>query len=292
MKMNIVRDLKEAFKFENIATTLCTVTAAVVYVLHLTAHGFSEHGLLLVIVLMLGFLAAATVVERITHLNPIKDSLKKLSEPRGISAFYMNRKNKPKMEAIFAATKDEFFWVGNIGTMMIHNFQDQLSSLAKRGCKVRLLMMHPYGPNISNSPLPANGNPLLQYFGALTVNSTYAGQLKLNLQRLEDWLSELRKSDPTASAKIEVRFYTELVTLVMIFVDPKQPDGSANVEILPHKFAGSQRPSFDISKADPTSNELFRHLVKTHEDLWDNSQSFNDLMLLKGSPSNPKPGVL
>lgn len=186
-----------------------------------------------------------------------------------ISAFYPNRDYLQKFEDVIRFASNEIFLVCNIGGHLVANLWNFLERKAIEGCSIKILFANPKNGG--------QANPLIPLLAEITnhQSQSFEHSLPQNLKTIQMRLGKLKKRNNGAFNKIEIKLYNTLVTLVILFVDanPDQPTSASriNVELLPHKFLGSERPSFDLNL--DKKNELPKKLYKQYQILWDDEST-------------------
>ena len=192
---------------------------------------------------------------------------------RIISAFYSNRDEMPKFKDVIEQAEQEVFWIGNIGGYLIGNLWDELCAKAISGCTVKILLINP--------ELEGKENPLLSMLAEISNNAGFHEHLTANLETVRKRLMRLKKEKPEAASRLQVRLYNTLVTLVILFVDAypildqhtNRPSSCRiQIEILPHKFLGKDRPNFDLNLDH--CGRLCQLLYDRYNELWNESIPF------------------
>ena len=146
---------------------------------------------------------------------------------------------------------------------LLQNCRDSLTAKMREGCTVRLLMLNPFESG--------KENPLLSKFAEITCNVGFDILARYTIQSLIDWHRGLMIEDPLVASRLHIKFYSTLVTLVILFLDADAPSGKIRVELLPHRFEGRERPSFDLHPRE--GGDLYRFLYQRYNELWNSPSS-------------------
>jgi hypothetical protein len=123
------------------------------------------------------------------------------------------------------------------------------------------------------------GNAMGWLFGgykdALTAQILEGCNVKLLL--LKAWHKQIAIENPDAASRLQIRYYSTLVTLVIMFTDPDSSSGKMRVELLPHRFEGRQRPSFDIQPEK--GGELYSLMLGRYRELWNTSTPLSEIKI-------------
>lgn len=254
--------IKLLFKRENLPLTIVTMGAAFIIVVSIL-FGLSVENQLSAIIALLGTVAAGMLAERIGYIEPIIQTLHKISNSRPfvISRFYASRRELPDLEEELKCAKKEIFIVGNAMGWLTGGYQDTLTAKILEGCTVKLLLLNPC--------VNGDQNPLFPLFAETTNNIRFDAIAAASIDSLRAWHKRITVENPAAASRIQVRFYSTLVTLVLMFIDADLASGKIRVELMPHRFDGRQRPSFDIQPEQ--GGELYSLLCARYRELWNSS---------------------
>jgi hypothetical protein len=267
--------LRVILKRENLPLTLGTLGAVLIFLTDIFVD-LSAENVLPLIVLLLGTLSAGLLAERIGYIEPLMYSLQSLakSKPSVITRFYSGRKELGDFEEEIGSTNKEIFIVGNVMGWLLGGFQQVLTDKILEGCTVKLLLLNPL--------LDGKENPLIPMLAHITCNVRFDVLAYWMIDSLRAWHKRISIENPEAAARLQVRFYSTLVTLVILFLDSDAPSGKIRVELMPHRFEGRQRPSFDIQPEQ--GGELYSLLCARYEELWDSSTPLSEMQLSAGQP--------
>jgi len=260
--------LGKLIKRENLLLTLATLGAVVVLVIEV-AVGLSSEALLSAIVFLLGVITAGLLTERTGYFEAIMASLQAVAHgrPSPIARFYTDRNELENFRDEIKNAQKEIFIVGNVMGGLLLNCRDSLTAKMRDGCTVKLLMLNPF--------LDGKENPLLSMFAQITCNVSFDALARYTLESLIDWQKGLVIENPELAARLQIRFYSTLVTLVILLLDAASPSGKIRVELLPHRFGGRQRPSFDIYPRE--GGELYQLLYVRYNELWNSSTPLSEI---------------
>lgn len=256
--------LSTIFDLKHILLTIAVIVSIFVLIVDWIVP-ISNELLWKVLIFLLGTIAAGLLIERVIYFEPTLEAIKSFPKNKvvAINAFYPNRDVLPQFADVVKPARREIFWTGNIGGTFVDRFRGVLESKLKEGCQVKILMMC---PEINQQP-----NPLLPLFGYITHNVNAESRLMWTIATLREWHENLSQRDPEVAKRLEVRAYDTLMTMVIMFIDADTPDGLINVELIPHRFLASERPSFDLNGKN--GEELYSRLYMRYKELWDNSKS-------------------
>jgi hypothetical protein len=264
----MINFFKTIFKRENLPLTIAALGAFAIFIIDLLT-GLSNEQLLASIVCLLGIVATGMLAERIGYFESITNSLKSISQsrPTTISKFYSSRRDLPGLEEELRNAKKEIFIVGNAMGWLTGGYQDPLTAKILNGCTVKLLLLNP--------TIKGKQNPLYPMFAEITNNVRFDAIASASVDSLRVWQKRISVENPEAATRLQVRFYSTLVTLVLMFLDTDSSTGKIRIELMPHKFEGRQRPSFDIQPEQ--GGELYSLLCTRYKELWDASALLSEI---------------
>jgi len=247
-------------RLENIPTVIAIAGGVAVAAMHLLGFG-NPASLSAATALVLAAVATSILVERVVSLQRIETSL---AEIRGemslpaIETFYANRSEQPAFGEYIQGSKDEILAVGACLGYLIGVQLGLLVRKAEEGCRIKLLLM---APTIEGQP-----NPLVEKVGRATLAPDIGRMIHFSLDRVMD---AKRTLPPHTSGRIEVRVHGELLTCILLFLDPRSPAGRIRVELLPYNFDSTDRPGFELRRQ--AGGRLYELLYSTYSDLWEAS---------------------
>lgn len=252
--------LRSVVRLENIPTLIAIAGAVAVAAMHL--RGFGDAALLsAATALVLAAVATSILVERVVSLQHIETSL---AEIRGemslpaIETFYANRSELPPFGEYIQGTKHEIFAVGACLGYVIAVQLGLLVRKAEEGCSIKLLLMAP--------TIEGRRNPLVDEVSKIALVPDIGKMIHFSLQRILDATDYLA---PAVAGRIEVRVHSELPTCVLMFLDPRSATGRIRVELLPHRFDATDRPSFELRRQ--AGGRLYELLYSRYSALWEAS---------------------
>jgi hypothetical protein len=260
--------LRKLKKPGTLLLAIAVVGAVVVLVIEISV-GLPSGALLAAIIFLLGVITAGLLTERMQYFEPIMASLHVIEHagPATVAKFYANRDELENFKDEIRDAHKEIFVVGNVMGGLLQNCRDSLTAKMREGCTVRLLMLDPFPSG--------KENPLLPLLAEITCNVGFDKLARYTMESLIGWHKGLEIENPEVAARLEIRFYSTLVTLAILFLDASSPSGKIRVELLPHRFEGRERPSFDLHPRE--GGELYRFLYQRYNELWNSSTPLSEL---------------
>jgi hypothetical protein len=257
------KDIKQG---ENIDLYVTIMVALILALLNLS--GLASQALIPPITLAVLALLAVNLVG---NRHQIADTLETMREytPSAITRFYSSRRELIGFEEEVNCAKKEIFIVGNAMGWLFGGYKDALTAQILEGCNVKLLLLNPI---IDGKP-----NPLLKLFKEITCTERYESMAYLTIDILKAWHKQIAIENPDAASRLQIRYYSTLVTLVIMFTDPDSSSGKMRVELLPHRFEGRQRPSFDIQPEK--GGELYSLMLGRYRELWNTSTPLSEIKI-------------
>ena len=260
--------LRTLLRPDIIVAVVTIIVAVVVTLLELAAGQPALAG----VVTVLALLATAILVERLTHLQSIETSLAVIRDKMGLpvaDAFYGDRFSLPPLDTFLDGAKEDILVVGTCLGYVITAQIGLLVQKAAEGCRIRLLMMNP-GPEGEDNPLLIAANRAFDSPGIEHI-------IRFNLQKVLTLKSDLPRE---TAERISVKLHEHLPTLNLIFVDGRLPTGKVIVELLPHRFDATERPSFLLRPQ--AGGSLYGLLYRAYDALWEETPD--------PSPATPRVG--
>jgi hypothetical protein len=181
------------------------------------------------------------------YKNDIAKALEKQRAfPAEIQQFHRSLRRELPLYDFIANAQSEIFLVGTT----FYHLVDRLKTLfltKSKTCEIRFLVMNPHR---RNRALIAGTATL---FGE---EESFPGELRRSCRRLLEFQEEVHRE----GGKMSVRMYSSIPTVNVVMIDPGEPTGAIQVEILPYKGSANMRPGFVLrpGAADADLYNLFR----------------------------------
>ena len=250
---------------ENAPTSVALVVSVLLVAARLAA-AVDDTALSIGILLVLSALATSLIIQRVTVLEGIENSLTEIKGRASfpvIDAFYAERSELPRLEEYLGGAREEIFAAG-IGLNYLAGIQmGLLVAKAEAGCEVKLLLMAPM--------VEVGTEPLLQ------KTSKLIGAPGLELQTwihssLDRIMRAKAQLEAGAAERIEVRIHRQIPSLVLLCTDASRATGRIRVELLPYGFDPRNRPSFELTPQ--AGGSLYQLLYDTYRELWRESSAW------------------
>jgi len=199
------------------------------------------------IIMILGLLAFATLIERFLSLKEITQLCKETNDylieremKPNLDSIIFDQKSLPPLEDRLRSATDIAITGGSL-FRLADSYSNFFEQKAKEGCLIKFLMLK---PGCDASKLVA------EYVVYETSTSDYEVQLRTALKKLY----RLKQHYPD---QVEIKTYECVPPFSLLICDPKKETGSIMVELYTHAIPNRDRPEFIIHAREHRLHKLF-----------------------------------
>ena len=247
--------LSRLFKRENLVALVLVATAIISIFEIPQRFGVSDSK---VILILIGFLAIDSLIEKIGYLDDIEKRLTKFESlafpyPNSIAIVNRNTIVPPFQERVLHA-KSVFIFAMSANTLLMQYSRD-IEKALRQGTKIRFVLVAPDNPSISSlvasSPTSSNEETQISW-----------------IHHTVDMLREMRSRNN--KVKLELRFFHGLPSESLIGYDVENESGYIQVEQIVHRQTPASRPLY-LLRAN-SNREWFNYYRSVIEEIWTDSK--------------------
>jgi hypothetical protein len=174
--------------------------------------------------------------------------------PAEMQQFYRSLRRELPLHDFIAKAQNEILLVGTTFYHLIERLKPLFTAKSKT-CEIRFLAMNPHRKN----------RPLIAGVAALfREEDSFSGELRRSCQRLLKYQEEILQK----GGRMTVRMYSSVPTVNVVMVDPDEPTGAIQVEILPYKGSANMRPGF-VLRPSGAGADLYNLFRTQYKMMWD-----------------------
>ena len=204
--------------------------------------------------------AAVLAVLAVLVYGRAADQRRGENQIKGIREFHPNRSTVPSLNSSLSEAKHEILLIGVALSSVVHTQQGLITKLASKGCKIKIAIWQPQGNDTDRIFLYKELEKLINV-------PDLERNLPGNTERFRHFYSAL---DKMICQNVEIRCFSTLPTLSLLFIDKDYPHGYVHVEPIIYKAPPEDLPSFRLGVND--SDELFQVLKNQYSQLWEASE--------------------
>ena len=248
--------LLRIFKRENLVVLVLVVTA-VLSVFEIPQHfGINETK---VVLIMLGFLAIDSLVEKIGYMDEIETRVKHIEAIVAVNpnSIVLQSRRSLNFSELIKGVNNVFVCATSANHLVPTEFTN-IENALKRGVNFRFVLVSPKNPSLQAAPR----------------SSPSSTGSDLQSRWIEDTIEMLKKlSNINTKGKLELRLFDGIPTMSLNAYDIDRYDGYIQVEPHVYKKSPTDRPLFLLQIRNKSEwCEYYRKVVK---DIWEDSSEYS-----------------